>query len=123
MNLSALFAHRNGPQTNGRRCRVTARLQAELVAVPRAHDARIGLVELESRRLVPLVEHFDDPRNEKALTHRSTLVRAPVLVRVQPSLDTKDADRQAPDVDDEPAAIGHLLTRSHSVRCAHELPW
>src|SRR5689334_18229562 len=80
MDDSVLFARLDGPQPDARVRRVAARLDPELVAVPRTDDAGIRLVELEATRDVVGIEDLDDAGQQRALADGGALMWTTVLV-------------------------------------------
>src|SRR5262245_56081064 len=101
MDRSVVFVHGDGAQADARIRRMGARHDPELVAVPGTDDARVGFVPGEAGRYAGRVELLDDRGQQRALAHGTALMRAAVLVRVQPSVDAEHADRRVLDVHDE----------------------
>src|SRR5690606_19005062 len=84
-----------------------------LVAVPGAHDVELGLGELLAQELTTLAQHGLDLADDRPLTHRTTGVRAVVLVREELALVLEDEDLTAVDLHALADVVREVLHTTH----------
>ena len=103
---------------------MAASLDAELKAVPRANDTQVPLIEREAGGGALFIQNLAHRRDNQALANGPGLMRAGILIRIQPALEAKYPDGFLAGIHHKPASFGNLGARaggkfSDGIRAIH----